>query len=417
MKKIYLFIACSVLLFGCSDDLTNVEEFNSEPVEKVPTSRIVSSPQAKVFAEKAIGAIQESGDTVVIQNSVLRSVEEVIPLESSNGETALYIVNFAENHGFMVLSADKEAPNPMLVFDTEGTFDIEKIANEGAAVWTWLEMEKGKISENIKSGIHSDNQGYQLWEYIVGSEDGETNLEIASADEMNAVKTQLRGTHANSSGRSSIAPWYNVRYNLWGQGTGYNANAAISGAPVGCPAVAIGLLCKTHNYPSTYSYSSMPTSLNTSSPNAISTMFRDIANKIPEYTWNYYGSGATPANILTGLKNLGYRQAKLKIYDAWTAYSNIKDWYPILLGATQYASGGSGHIWIADGYYEQTWKYTSTKKFLGITYSTSTWYEYMDTFYMNWGWNGSGNGWVDQEDWSSGGYNYNRNLYYDLYPY
>lgn len=44
------------------------------------------------------------------------------------------------------------------------------------------------------------------------------------------------------------------------------------------------------------------------------------------------------------------------------------------------------------------------------------WYEYMDTFYMNWGWNGNGNGWVDVEDWSSSGFNYDRQLYYDLYP-
>jgi hypothetical protein len=115
------------------------------------------------------------------------------------------------------------------------------------------------------------------------------------------------------------------------------------------------------------------------------------------------------------LKNVGYSQAKLKIYDFATAYNSIANWYPVLLvGYPQY---GGGHIWIADGYYEQTWKYTRTKKILGITVSTETWYEYMDTFYMNWGWNGSGNGWVDQEDWSSGGYNYNKYLFYDLYPY
>jgi hypothetical protein len=162
----------------------------------------------------------------------------------------------------------------------------------------------------------------------------------------------------------------------------------------------------------------MPTSLNTSSTNAISQMFRDIANKIPGYSWSTSGSGATPSNILTGLKKVGYSKAKMKSYDAWTAYSNIRDWYPILLGAYQgYYYGG--HIWIADGYYEQVWKYTKTKKILGFTVSTTTWYEYMDTFYMNWGWNGNGNGWVDQENWSSsqGTFNVDPKLFYDLYPY
>jgi hypothetical protein len=45
--------------------------------------------------------------------------------------------------------------------------------------------------------------------------------------------------------------------------------------------------------------------------------------------------------------------------------------------------------------------------------------ENVDMFYMNWGWNGNGNGWVDQADWSSsagGSLNYQRKLYYDLIP-
>jgi hypothetical protein len=147
-------------------------------------------------------------------------------------------------------------------------------------------------------------------------------------------------------------------------------------------------------------------------------MLRDIANKIPSYTWSTSGSGATPSNIQKGLVKIGYTKAKMKSYDAWTAYDNIRKWYPILLGAYQgYYYGG--HIWIADGYYEQVWKYTRTKKVFGFTVSTTTWYEYMDTFYMNWGWNGNGNGWVDQENWSSsygGSFNVDPKLFYDLYP-
>jgi hypothetical protein len=424
-------VTFGILLFGCAEDTIQIGEFTNsgETTGGIPTTRVISLEQAKTFAEKAIGAIQEKGDTVIIKSSVLRSVEEVTPLKSSNGQTVLYVVNFVENQGFMVLSADKEAPNPMLSFDTKGNFELESI-EEGSTVWAWLESGKEKISENLKSGIHTDNQGYQLWEYIIGqevkNENGEVSIdevsvEIANIDEIeNSKGPQLRGTHPNSSGRSSIAPWYNVQYNLWGQGPGYSANAPSPNVHlVGCPAVAIGLLCKTWSYPSGYNYSAMPTTLNTTASNAISQMFRDIANKIPGYSWgtSSTGSGANPDNILFALRNnIGYHSAKKKNFDSWTAYSNIRDWYPILLGALAGPYQG-GHIWIADGYYEQTWKYTKTKKILGITVSTTTWYEYMDTFYMNWGWNGSGNGWVDVEDWSSSGYNYDRQLYYDLYPY
>lgn len=159
----------------------------------------------------------------------------------------------------------------------------------------------------------------------------------------------------------------------------------------------------------------MPTTLNTTASNAISQMFRDIANKIPGYIWGTTSSGAPNiSSVRTGLHNVGYSQAKYIQYDFLTAYNSIADWYPVLLvGYQQY---GGGHIWIADGYYEQTWQYTKKKKILGITVSTETWLEYMDTFYMNWGWDGNGNGWVDQEDWSSGGFNYSKYVFYYLYP-
>jgi hypothetical protein len=417
-KFFYLSIVCSVLLFGCTDNFTQGEDpINStESVEKDPTTRIVSAQQAQVFAEKAVGAIQEKGDTVVVKNSVSRTVKEVTPLKSSGGETVLYLINFNDERGHMLLSADKEAANSMLSFDTKGNFDLATV-EEGSTVWAWLETEKAKISENFKSGMNKDHQGYQLWEYIIGDEDGEVTLEIANIDEMNnGDKPLTRGRHTGSYNLSNISPWYSITSNLWGVGTGYNANAPISGVPIGGPAVAIGLLCKTHSYPAKYNYSAMPTKLNTSSPNAISQMLRDIANNIPGYTWSYSGSGATPSCILVGLKNIGYTSAKIKTYDFSTAYANIHFRYPVLLGAYQGYWGG-GHIWIADGYYEQVWKITQTKKFLGITTSTKTWYEYVDMFYMNWGWNGSGNGWVDQADWNSsvnGSFNYDRKLFYDL---
>ena len=416
MKKfIFLFAIIIAFLSGCSDDFDQVQEQQGETV--YVKDRVVSALQAQAFAEKAIEAIQTNGDTALIKNSVVRSIKSVEPIKALDGNVVLHIVNFEDNQGYMVLSADKEAPNPMLSFDVRGNFDPRNI-DEDSPVWVWLEERKEVISENIKSGINEDHQGYELWNYIIENEDGEISIEIGSAEEMNNVKNesaQLRGTYPNPTGRPTISPWNDVRYNTWGQGAGYNADAPIRNALVGCPAVAIGILCKTHRYPSKYEYSSMPNVLNATSSNSISRMFRDIANNIPGYVWGLNSSGALPGDIITGLKRLGYNSAKQKSYDSWTAYANIRDWYPVLLAGYP-RSGQGGHIWIADGYYEQTWKFTKKNKVLGITVSTSTWYEYMSTFYMNWGWNGDGDGWVDEADWSSAGYNYNKLLFYDLFP-
>ena len=112
-------------------------------------------------------------------------------------------------------------------------------------------------------------------------------------------------------------------------------------------------------------------------------------------------SGATPADIQTGLRSIGFTNATLTDYNFETLYANLKfkgiNYFGneqeytrgILLGAFHTNANG-GHIWFCDGYYEQSFKVT--KKFIGI--KVKSWTEYDDRLYMNWGWGkDNGNGW------------------------
>lgn len=285
----------------------------------------------------------------------------------------------------------------------------------------WINEKKDEISYKLSLDIDANYHTYEMWEFITGTEEYE--IEIVNFDEVkDLISPETRGRHEGSWGLSQVPVSFEVYYYTWGQGTGYNADAKVSGALAGCPAVSIGMLCNYWWFPYTYGYMYMPYKLTTTTTsNPISKMFRDIADKIPYYVWataSNGGSGAIPADILTGLKSVGYKNAKMKTYDFTTAYNNIKARHPVLLYGYQGMISGRlyyGHVWIADGYYEQVWK--CTRKFLGIT--TKTWYEYVDMFYMNWGWDGNGNAWVDQADWNSnynGKYNTSRGMYYDLVP-
>ena len=121
-------------------------------------------------------------------------------------------------------------------------------------------------------------------------------------------------------------------------------------------------------------------------------MFRTIGNNIPNYEWSADGSGAVAEDIVTGLKRLGYKNAKLVNYNFSRAYNDIAAGRPVLLGGFDYYAGG--HIWIGDGYWEQIWRAKRTR------YGrTSYYYVYQDTIYMNWGWDGDDNAWVDQASW------------------
>lgn len=396
-----------MLLAGCSNDtdLSGNQDLNLNVPETTPTSRVVSMDQIQAYANKTFVAIQDKETGMDTRSSASANSVKIVPILRDNGDPVLYAVNFGDDEGFMLLSADKESANTMIAFNTSGKLDLYEM-DPNSPMGLMIEEQKAKISSDIDEGIHYDTQSYEMWEYLGAISDVEIEIEmIIDIDE--TAKT--RGTHKGSWGLTQIGPWSTVSGCTWGQANGYNADSPIPNYHLaGCPAVAIGLLCKVWRYPSKYDYSNMPNSLpNTTQSNAISKMFRDIANNIPGYSWGVNASGALETPIVTGLKSLGYSSAKSDAYNFNTVYNNINNWYPVLLGGF---SGNNGHIWIADGYAEIKWKVT--KKFLGIT--IDSWYEYSDNFYMNWGWYGTSNGWVDQASWPT--YNGNRRMWYDLMP-
>jgi len=70
-------------------------------------------------------------------------------------------------------------------------------------------------------------------------------------------------------------------------------------------------------FPYKYGYMYMPGQLPAvHRPNAIASMFRDIADSIPNYRWGYYGSGANPCDILTALNGWG-----IKTQNMWAIIS------------------------------------------------------------------------------------------------
>ena len=411
LHKFFITLSVVFFLFGCSQ---NIDEFPIESNDLMdvpeinPVTRIISAEQAKAFGDLAIEAIQKQNETPATTRSqgILTSTE-VLTILADNGQPALYAVNFGDEQGFMIISADKESTATMLAFNDTGRFDPETL-DEDSPMAYWIEEQKDIISKGIAVGINRERESYEMWESFNGDPDVTIEIELVNLGDAGDLIPTTRGRHKDSKGLAQVSVGWEIYNNLWGQGRGYNADAPRPGVDlVGCPAVAVGILCSYHWFPSGYEYWNMPTTLNTNSSNAISRMFRDIANRMPGYSWGSNTSGATEGAIVTGLRSLGYSNAVSGAYNFNTVYNNIKDRKPVLLGGF---SNNVGHIWVADGYWEQVWKVT--RKFLGI--KVKTWYEYQDHFYMNWGWNGSSNAWVDQESWPT--YNSNRRMWYNLNP-
>ena len=341
---------------------------------------------------------------------------DYIDVYVENGDTLMYALNYANNAGYIIVGADNLA-FPILSHSSHGTFNFNAI-DENSPVNDFLEAYKETIRKGIATSDTS-SEFYDNWKDL-GKEGYEYEIEISPIEDI----VETRGRREYSSGKPTIYPFTGEELDYWCQEGGYNYYAE-NNACIGCPAIAIGMLMydtsqrilgnSTPTSPSfSYYYDAFDLRSETTGTDT-ALKLRQIADAIPNYDWGESAgaeSGALPADIVTGLRNLGYVSATMVDYNFETLYSNLTfkgyNYFGeetdfsrgVLLGA--YATyGNGGHIWFCDGYYEQA--YTVTKKFLGIT--IKKWNEYDDRLYMNWGWGpNQGNGWycaTDDGYWSS----------------
>lgn len=426
------------VLSGC------VKEMPTETSDSDTNSynRVVTSEQAQEFARQTFGSlITFNGDE---KASVTRSTAvvatETITL-SSNGIPTLYVINFTDDAGFMVISADKGQANPVLMFSDMGNFELSML-EEDSPFAKYLNGKMDVVAENISRGSGDNSDSYAKWEHFGSStvnEDGEEieniielvsvaslddDVRLEALEQRQAEYPQTRARYGTSKGLPYISPWDAYRLK-WGQKNGYNADAFRPNEDAaGCAAVAIGQMCFFNKFPTYYPYSSMPYSLPaTTVSNPISRMLRNIGDKIPWYDWGP-STGAYNSTMLTAIKALGYSDAQCLDYDFYRTYTHMEQGYPVIFSAFGVYQGEEvGHAWLCNGYQEFVWKYTKTTKLFGIVIKRETWYEYADYLYMNWGWYGNGNAWVDQEDWRSQHptkgeikWDDTRKGFYDLFP-
>ncbi|MBF0761705.1 C10 family peptidase [Dysgonomonas mossii] len=406
MKKYtyFLYIALFAFITSCSNDL--VDGISSNQENKINVEKQVSLDEAKAFVDKFMTSRANSDISLKKKSFLANNDYDILPITSESGTVVMYSINYNDNGGYLLLSADKE-DKTILALNDSGRFDMSSIRNN-PAMNSWLQEKSLEIEKSLISKVNIENQKYGLWNYITNEQD--TIVEIQFI-----VDKNTDGKNTKSHKGSYNLPWVNPSTGTvvqWGQQSPYNYHAKVSGALAGCPAVAVGMLCFNYSYPynSNWPYWYMPYKLTSTGDNHIARMFRDIADQIPDYTWGTNASGAMPNDIVTGIKRLGYEDVRMINYDFRTVHTNLVRGYPVLIGG--YASiYGGGHIWYCDGYKEIT--YHVKRTVLGIV--VDSWYEYEDMLYMNWGWNGDSNGWYNETDFG-GMYNVQRQIYVNLYP-
>lgn len=393
MNKLVTMLSATVLAMfvSCEKEELVIGKVNdTHTINRLPQSnaRSLTANHVRVFANTVLPQdILDESDTLDVNHK--KSATYIIPdvsyIFSSNGDTLIYIVNYGEENGFALLSADSEE-YPLIAFATQGVFYYDSLATE-SPLKNVIDRKLLAIADSIIQPLDTLSEVYNRWQKTIDNGDGRIVAGISDVEGGNKSLSRI----LNPVARPRIADVY-----FWDQGIGYNyyapqviVNGIYQKALIGCPAVAVGMLCLRYNRPfNRWPYNSMPSSLNKDQPTSLAKMLYDIACTIPNYVFgakNTDKSGASDDDILVGLKNLGYTKAKFGSFDFETAIENLIEAKPILLSGNR--KTGGGHVWYCEGYAE-----TKNKSYTFMNFGKgnnakepNAWYDLKDwEFYQKW---------------------------------
>ncbi len=382
MKKALLGVALFLFAVACS----NEEEFvkvQATETSANSNSNTRSLSEAIAIAQNA-AKMFEGADTRSVGRSVDMSGIECIvkPSTRSAGgnDTLLYVVNYADDNGFAVISANKSTEG-LLAVTEKGNYDAENNANE-------------------------KNAGFNM--FMNAAEDYvSTAVEIEPA--FKTIKTY------DTLSITRIEPKMSVK---WGQ-SGYEGAFTPNGK-AGCANTAMGQIMSYYEHPTQLSITYTDATINSlplnwtelkkhrggglalcpateESHEAIGQLMRQLG-ELNQSTYKDSGTGTSPFSTRNTFINLGYSVSTIWQYnsnDFYTELGNDKLLFMIGYFVDEDTNETSGHAWVVDGalqtsIHERWWTYdyltseTTLLRDFGVIDN-----EYL---HINWGWHGNCNG-------------------------
>lgn len=481
-SKIVTLLYTTTLLIACSkiEDLNLNNEFakkqgaSTQDDEEIFVSLHEATEVADLFFSKLT-------DNNVSTKSTLKAqrCSASIEILRERGNPLMYIINYQDG-GFVIMGSTKNY-YPVLAYSDKNCF---KITSEMNGLSEWLEVTKEAIKasdalkDTIKFAMHNLWKSYKIGE-ISSSQGTQGTLvksysynsgEVACWNRCDELQMQYGGEGWNfiplSQSRCIFddAGFNNVYENLcysanfnnsplncsvigyknitksrqvgpllntqWHQYTPFND--LCNGNPAGCGAIALAQVLQYYKYPQsfswdgyTFNWGNIPVVPETGSKHAA--LVR-LVGSIVNIHYATSGSWATPSNMESGIRFLGYNVTRTD-----HNYESVKTQLltykrPVIMGGNannvplpnplNYI--GDSHYWVCDGAREITMgqlQYFTEWQRNGNGVFTTGWHSMGSPgvlggigylyFYMNWGWsNTNHNGWFVFNDVNSGNGNY-----------
>jgi hypothetical protein len=373
-----------IFLVSCQKN----NDTSDKPIDERSKTGIVPLKVATDIATNFFKMYYSNVDNKLIDNQMTAD---------ENGVPLFYIFNY-KGGGFLVVSAEY-GDMPILANDVNSVFPAKNTTiNAGLGMWM---LDTRERINAIRAGKENPTElSTALWkdfkENTYKADFKYVTLnDIRNSSNKLQTRDQRELPHPNNCSSSPYTNWQVGPFvnTTWGQGCGYNnltlsypfqSNGLCGHAPTGCVATAMAQVVRFHQFPSGFSYSSMPN--NSGNSDISSLMFS--CGELVGMDYGEIESGSYTSRIEGALQSWGYsNDASYGVYNSnYTNHiGNINAGRPVILdGYTEQScfwglwcwGSGKGHTWVSDGY--QAWSHPC--------------YGDGKAFYMNWGWGGSANG-------------------------
>ena len=452
MKKVKFIFFILVFTFYSCDNSNNLSliDLPAEDNQELSEFNVLQEDAIRVANMFSVDASNNIA-TQSTKQSIEKTLKEVFTLQAENNTPCMYVVNYNNNEGFVIVSATKKYL-PVLAYSDKGNFIMSD--NMPLGLTEWIYENKCIIDYQINNATDVEISQYiQAWkvydkkEVALSMQLMRASIDDAMWNEMSYWRNQgysvsqldfhchdlppdvCSNFHAQAAG--CICPIYDYQqYSLllrkdvenvtmnknallttqWDQNYPYNlALTLISGQlpPLGCSAVALGQVMAYHQHPNTYNWTTILSQGGFSS--LTQNFLKDVAIAI-NTTFTLNGSSAYFSDVATALKNTyGYSSTvSIIAHNSATVRSQLNLNQPVIMVGERLNPVPNdpkiGHAWVCDGYKTHDFyveyllripdcmdQYNTIKSY---QHNCSVFYYY----HMNWGWGGTADGWFFSEN-------------------
>lgn len=446
---------------SCSDN--EAQPFD-EPEVNSDTLCYVTVPDTTktLTAERAMMIAARHSGTGADSRTAGRLPASIDAVNDEDGNPLMYVVNYTDNKGFVILSASKEY-YPILAESDEGSFDLRNLEPEhpvnlwldeqkflvehidalpdsvktrAASLWMEYNYDRAAVSAAIDSRANYPEKpqvyydSLRRWTLdpnieVYTYEDYINTMEYQSL-EQNVKDAMIAGM--NYAGNSNYGPITSstlvlrrINYNYfsnqlttteWAQRNGFESSIPYEGKRLGCGPVAVGQFMKFHKYPTYLHWDEMHDKIPTT---ATTDFLYQIGLKMDiDYSKNSFDKGSD--DVAYALRLYGYLANPPASHDKYKVLSEVKGGHPVILFGNKKSflgiSSWDGHAWVCDGaiFGDETLELRvmtidyrptiySTPDLMVEAYKGGKIMSYTPLrFHFNWGWGGYRNGYFDDSN-------------------